>query len=103
VLPEGIGNLTSLKVLAISRNKIERLPLSLGDLRRLQLLKFDDNPLVFPPPEVYTPDSDMASKGNPNEEEATATLKIMKFLKQSKNTFSGGRGRAMTDLDGEKT
>jgi Leucine-rich repeat (LRR) protein len=103
VLPEGIGNLVSLKVLAISRNKIERLPLSLGDLRRLQLLKFDDNPLVFPPSDVYAPESDLAGKGNPNEEEATATLKIMKFLRQSKSTFSGGRGRAATDLDGDKT
>jgi Leucine-rich repeat (LRR) protein len=104
VLPEGIGNLTSLTVLAISRNKIERLPLSLGDLRRLRLLKFEENPLIFPPPEVYAPESGLASKSNPNEEIATATMKIMIFLKkQNKNGFSGTRGRAITDVDGQKT
>jgi Leucine-rich repeat (LRR) protein len=105
VIPEGIGSLTSLKVLAISRNRIERLPVSLGDLRRLQLLRFDENPLVFPPAEVYAPDADLAVKGNLNEEEATATAKIMKFLAKKKSMFPGaaGRGRAIPELDGEKT
>ncbi|KAF2417657.1 hypothetical protein EJ08DRAFT_654477 [Tothia fuscella] len=98
VLPETIGNLTSLKVLAISRNRVERLPLCIGDLPRLALLKFDDNPISFPPPEVYAPDSDMARRGNSQEEEAMATNKVKKFLRQQTARF-GLRDRAQTESD----
>jgi Leucine-rich repeat (LRR) protein len=98
LLPESIGNLTSLKVLSISGNRIQRLPLCIGDLDRLALLKFDNNPLTFPPPEVYAQDSDLTRRGNFQQEEAMATDKVKKFLKQQSLRF-GLRERSQTESD----
>ena len=47
--------MTSLKFLAVARNKITRLPLALGDMPSLSKLKFDENPIEFPPPEAFKP------------------------------------------------
>ncbi|KAK5134258.1 hypothetical protein LTR08_006802 [Meristemomyces frigidus] len=54
-IPEGIKNMASLKFLAVARNKITRLPLALGDMPSLSKLKFDENPIEFPPPEALKP------------------------------------------------
>jgi Leucine-rich repeat (LRR) protein len=95
-LPEEIGNLTSLKVLAISRNRIERLPIRLGELSRLQLLKFDDNPLIFPPPEAYQMDSFQSKPNIPGEYEAVVTANIKRILYKASK-----RGASSKDLDAE--
>jgi Leucine-rich repeat (LRR) protein len=95
-LPEEIGNLTSLKVLAISRNKIERLPIRLCELSRLQLLKFDENPLVFPPPEAYQMDPPQSKSTIPGELEAVVTAKIKRSLYKASK-----RGASSKDLDAE--
>jgi hypothetical protein len=42
----------SLKVLSISKNRIETLPSYIGHMNELRILKIDHNPVVFPPPEV---------------------------------------------------
>ena len=44
--------MTSLKFLAVARNKITRLPLALGEMGSLSKLKFDENPIEFPPPDA---------------------------------------------------
>ncbi|KAK4549610.1 hypothetical protein LTR36_004911 [Oleoguttula mirabilis] len=51
-IPEEIKSMTSLKFLAIARNKVTRLPLALGEMASLSKLKFDENPIEFPPPEA---------------------------------------------------
>jgi len=48
----------SLKVLAIQGNRIERLPLCLGNMSSLRVLKVDGNPLVFPPAKICMMDED---------------------------------------------
>ena len=96
VLPEEIGNLTSLKVLAISRNRIEKLPIRLCELSRLQLLKFDDNPLIFPPPESYSMDSLQPRATAPGEYESIVTGKIKRALYRISK-----KGASSKDLDAE--
>ena len=88
--------MTSLKVLAISRNRIERLPIRLCELSRLQLLKFDDNPLVFPPPESYSMDSLQPKPMAPGEYESIVTGKIKRSLYKASK-----RGASSKDLDAE--
>ncbi len=44
--------MVSLKFLAVARNNISRLPLALGDMPSLSKLKYDENPIEFPPPDV---------------------------------------------------
>jgi hypothetical protein len=83
-------------VLAISRNRIERLPIRLWELSRLQLLKFDDNPLVFPPPESYALDPSQPKPTAPGEMEAVVTGKIKRSLYKASK-----RGASSKDLDAE--
>ena len=83
IIPEEIKQMTSLKFLAIARNHIKRLPLSLGDMTSLSKLKFDDNPIEFPPPDVYKglyPDDESGKKVNP-EKEKEICQKVKRFLK----------------------
>lgn len=85
----------ALKVLAIGRNRIARLPLSLGDLPRLQLLKFDENPLVFPPSEAYAAarsNVNSSKPTNPNEHETLMTMEIKKFLRKKAKSFGDKTG-----------
>lgn len=82
-IPEGIKRMTSLKFLAVARNKIERLPLALGDMPSLSKLKFDDNPIVFPPlDEVLKPTSAHPPFSAEVGEEKDVCQKVKKFLKQ---------------------
>ena len=99
-LPEEISNLTSLKVLAIQRNKIERLPLCLGDMNSLRMLKLDDNPLVFPPPEVWRPES-FGAVGVGAEAETQATIQIKKYLRQ-KLSANSTRQRLQVESDSDQ-
>jgi Leucine-rich repeat (LRR) protein len=81
VLPDEIANLTSLKVLAIQRNRIERLPLCLADMGRLQVMKIDGNPITFPPADVWSK-KDTPSLANDNERDAVVTTNIKRYLRQ---------------------
>ena len=47
--------MTSLKFLAVARNRISRLPIALGDMHSLSKIKIENNPIEFPPPDVITP------------------------------------------------
>lgn len=88
----------ALKVLAIGRNRITRLPLSLGDLPRLQLLKFDENPLVFPPPEAYAAAKSHVNSSkptNPNEHETLMTMEIKKYLRKKAKSVGEKAGEKL--------
>jgi hypothetical protein len=77
--------MTALKVFAIQRNKIERLPTTLGDMHRLRVLKVDENPLIFPPPEIWKDDEETAALAGEKAMLHT-TARIKKFLKQQGNS-----------------
>lgn len=82
-IPEGIKRMTSLKFLAVARNKIARLPLALGDMPSLSKLKFDDNPIVFPPlDEILKPMSAVTPLSAELGEEKDVCQKVKKYLKQ---------------------
>jgi Leucine-rich repeat (LRR) protein len=106
LLPEEIGKLKALRVLAIGSNRISRLPLSLGDLPRLQLLKFDENPLVFPPPEAYAlarNNANAAKPTNRNEQETLMTLEMKKYLRKKTKSLSNVVGVAKAQTPKEPT
>lgn len=76
--------MTALKVFAMQKNRIERLPVSMGDMNNLIVIKVDDNPLIFPPTEIWR---DHPAAGRPgvgaSEKQMLATAaRIKKWLKQ---------------------
>lgn len=73
--------MTSLKFLAIARNKITRLPLALGDMNSLHKLKFDENPIEFPPPDALKLSADRVASSIESEKEKDACLQVKRFLK----------------------
>ena len=95
-LPDDINRLSSLKVLAIQKNIIEKLPIYLGDIGSLQVLKLDGNPLSFPPPEICTLRSDTPTPSNDNEKDALITTQVKRYLKQIQT-----RERLKIDSEGE--
>ncbi|KAK0831408.1 RAM signaling network component [Friedmanniomyces endolithicus] len=80
-IPEGIKNMTSLKFLAVARNKITRLPLALGDMPSLSKLKFDENPIVFPPPDALKPATNSVNASIEAEGERDVCQQVKRFLK----------------------
>ena len=80
-IPEDINKMTSLKFLAVSRNKITRLPLALGEMNSLGKLKFDENPIEFPPPEVYQPSQDHMTSSLEIEKVVDVCQEVKKFLR----------------------
>jgi Leucine-rich repeat (LRR) protein len=99
-LPEDINSLSSLKVLAIQRNKIEKLPLSLGDMTSLRMLKFDDNPIVFPPADILQLEPNSVINASASEAEAQLTVQIKKFLKQAATAVTN-RQRLQVESDSD--
>jgi hypothetical protein len=86
-VPDEIRNLSSLKVLSLDRNRIERLPICLGDMNTLRVLKVEDNPLVFPPIDLCVSDDRQARGGQ--EYLLHSTTRIKEFLRR----YSGRHGR----------
>ncbi|TKA73107.1 hypothetical protein B0A55_04840 [Friedmanniomyces simplex] len=80
-IPEGIKNMSSLKFLAVARNKITRLPLALGDMPSLSKLKFDENPIEFPPPDALKPTSNFMNASIEAEKEKDVCQQVKRFLK----------------------
>ena len=56
-IPEDIKRMTSLKFLAFTNNQITRLPICFGEMTSLTRIKMDDNPISWPSPEEYSPDT----------------------------------------------
>ncbi|KAK3632373.1 RAM signaling network component [Elasticomyces elasticus] len=80
-IPEGIKSMTSLKFLAVARNKITRLPLALGDMPSLTKLKFDENPIEFPPPDALKPATNLVNASIEAEKERDVCQQVKRFLK----------------------
>jgi len=74
--------MTSLKFLAFTNNQVTRLPLALGDMPTLTRLKFDDNPIEYPPPETYTPSANSIGKSG-FEGNTYVCTQVKKFLRQA--------------------
>ncbi len=92
-LPPEIVKLSSLKVFSVRENQIAELPLCLADMPSLSVIKLEDNPLVFPPPDVvglYDPGLQMGGALKESDmTEVAATARIKKFLKQKASSING--------------
>lgn len=82
-VPEDIKNMSSLKFLAVARNRITRLPLALGEMNSLNKLKFDENPIEFPPPEALRPQEDRFVTSIEYEQEKDICQQVKRFLRQA--------------------
>ena len=80
-IPEDIKKLTSLRFLAVSRNRITRLPYALGEMSSLGKLKYDDNPIEFPPPEALQMSVDSSASAFEAEREKDICQKVKRFLR----------------------
>ena len=80
-IPEDIKKLTSLKFLAVSRNRITRLPYALGEMSSLGKLKFDENPIEFPPPEALKLTAESSASAFEAEREKDTCQKVKRFLR----------------------
>ena len=77
-IPEDIKKMTNLKFLAVARNQIKRLPLALGEMNLVKL-KFDENPIEFPPPDVLKPNTDRNVAESEKDKEMCQQVK--RFMK----------------------
>lgn len=75
--------MVSLKFLAIARNSIRRLPLALGDMSSLQKLKFDENPIEFPPLDIIKYSKKSGSSSYETEREKEACRAVKAYLKEA--------------------
>jgi hypothetical protein len=74
--------MTSLKFLAVARNSIRRLPLALGDMSSLQKLKFDENPIEFPPLDVIKLPKKGGASSLETEREKDVCKAVKHYLKE---------------------
>ncbi|EME83953.1 uncharacterized protein MYCFIDRAFT_195140 [Pseudocercospora fijiensis CIRAD86] len=93
VIPEDIKKMANLKFLAVARNQIRRLPLALGEMNLVKL-KFDENPIEFPPPEVLKPSTDRSLIES--EKDKDMCQQVKRFMKA---TALRERLRASSDED----
>jgi Leucine-rich repeat (LRR) protein len=73
-IPEDIKKMTNLKFLAVARNQIKRLPLALGEMNLVKL-KFDENPIEFPPADVLKPPTDRTMADSEKDKEMCQQVK----------------------------
>ena len=87
VLPPEIVKLSSLKVFSLPKNRITELPLCLGDMPSLSVIRLEGNPLIFPPPEELQVNATSAQNdGVSKDHELTQiTTQIKQYLKQKSN------------------
>ena len=82
VVPEDIKKMYSLMFIALEGNKIQRLPICIGEMSRLTKVKFGGNPIEFPPPEVLIANSSGSSVAGFRVEEARQICSQLKgFLR----------------------
>src|SRR5438045_572211 len=88
-----------MQVLSVQRNRIQELPLCLGDMNSLQVLKLSTNPITFPPQDILEIREADAPLGvaSENEQDAIITAQVKRFLKQKSmdksETESGNESR----------
>ena len=76
-IPEDVKKLVNLKLLAVSSNKITRLPMSIGDMNLVKL-KFEDNPIEFPPLDALKPPLDRVVDPDQDKEICTQVKRFMR-------------------------
>ncbi|SMR60987.1 unnamed protein product [Zymoseptoria tritici ST99CH_1A5] len=79
-IPEDIKKMTNLKYLAVARNQIKRLPLALGEMSLVKL-KFDENPIEFPPPEALKPSADRTTFMVESEKDKDMCQQVKRYMK----------------------
>ena len=72
--------MNGLKFLAASRNRLTRLPLALGEMNLVKL-KFDDNPIEFPPPDALKAPADREASMLESEKDKDVCQRVKKFMK----------------------
>ena len=84
-LPEEIQNMKSLRFLSVMNNNIENLPLSLGFLESLRLLKLTGNPLKDSLRHIAdgseSAPSPLVTSIGENERDTVYTIRIKQYLK----------------------
>lgn len=78
-LPDGVGNLTNLKYLNLSKNQLATLPATFGNLRSLKHLDVSNNPLAQKFSELLGPCQ------NDNQCQQAAKNLLKAFSSQSDN------------------
>lgn len=79
-IPEDIKRMTNLKFLAVARNQIKRLPLALGEMNLVKL-KFDENPIEFPPLDALKPNADRAASMVESEKDKDMCHQVKRFMR----------------------
>lgn len=86
-VPEEIDKMKALRVFAIQHNKIESLPLGLGDISTLRMLKVTGNPLKPALKSIVEGSDDILSPTTPalpndeNERDKILTRKVIEHLR----------------------
>ncbi|CAI2184373.1 11671_t:CDS:2 [Funneliformis geosporum] len=91
-MPDDFGTLMSLKLLKISKNHIRQLPLYISEMKDLQYLKLDNNPIVFPPKSVHT-----MPKGEEKEVMLPWLENLKEYLRKHSNNYSSTIREAEVD------
>lgn len=79
-IPEDIKKMTNLKFLAVARNQIKRLPYALGEMNLVKL-KFDENPIEFPPPEALKLSADRINASVESEKDKDMCQQVKRYMK----------------------
>lgn len=79
-VPEDIKKMTNLKFLAVAKNQIRRLPLALGEMNLVKL-KFDENPIEFPPMDALKPAPDRTGSVIESEKDKDMCQQVKRFMK----------------------
>ncbi|KAF2158603.1 hypothetical protein M409DRAFT_61496 [Zasmidium cellare ATCC 36951] len=79
-IPEDIKRMINLKFLAVARNQIKRLPLALGEMNLVKL-KFDENPIEFPPLDALKPNADRAASMIESEKDKDMCQQVKRFMR----------------------
>ena len=72
--------MTNLRFLAVARNQIRRLPLALGDMNLVKL-KFDENPIEFPPAEALKASVDRTANMSEAEKDRDMCQHVKKYMR----------------------
>lgn len=79
-IPEDISRMTNLKFLAVARNQIKRLPMALGEMNLVKL-KFDENPIEYPPPDALKQKEDRTGSMLESEKDKDMCAQVKRFMR----------------------
>lgn len=90
--------MTNLKFLAVARNQIKRLPYALGELSNLVKLKFDENPIEFPPPEALKLSTDRTKPSVESEKDKDVCQQVKRYMKNAAANREKSRTNSEDDV-----